>query len=125
MSLMADWFRVLEDQPPYIRMMRSNNTPRSPVAAEMARAASPGKSRGNNTRAGFWNISRISLGKEGGQRLPELKILIWGEKAIKKHVKLQKMIHILVCQKCQTWERLLGERVRDQGIEDPPWSVEI
>lgn len=31
-----DWVRVLEDQPPYIRMLRSNDIPRSPVAAEMA-----------------------------------------------------------------------------------------
>lgn len=31
-----DWVRVLEDQPPSIRMLRSNDIPRSPVAAEMA-----------------------------------------------------------------------------------------
>ena len=31
-----DWVRVLEDQPPYIRMLRSNDIPRSPVVAEMA-----------------------------------------------------------------------------------------
>ena len=32
----SDWVRVLEDQPPYIRMLRSNDIPRSPVVAEMA-----------------------------------------------------------------------------------------
>ena len=36
MSLVADWVRVLGDQPPYIRMLRSHDIPRSPVAAEMA-----------------------------------------------------------------------------------------
>ena len=36
MSLVADWVRVLEDKPPYIRMLISHDIPRSPVAAEMA-----------------------------------------------------------------------------------------
>lgn len=52
------------------------------MAERKGKEASPGRSR-----AGFWIMNKISVGKEGGERLSELKGHMVGVKVIIKYTK--------------------------------------